>query len=66
MVRDTGAEVDFGYAFVREVVVKWLLFGVVGGFFLSIPTLLDWLWPLWEDENRALHDLIVKSHVVRA
>ena len=66
VVRDTGAEVDFGYAFVREVVVEWLLFGVVGGFFLSIPTLVDWLWPLWEDENRALHDLIMKSHVVRA
>ena len=36
----------------------------IGGFFF-IPTLLDWLWPLWDDENRALHDMLVSSHVVR-
>ena len=28
--------------------------------------LLDDLWPLWEDENKPLHDMIVKTHVVRA
>ena len=65
MVRDTGEPVGFGYAVLRELVVKTLLFGVVGGFFASIPTLLDYLWPLWDDENRALHDMIVKSHVLR-
>jgi uncharacterized RDD family membrane protein YckC len=65
VVRDKGGDVDFGYAFLREVVVEWLLFGVIGGSFV-IPTLLDWLWPLWDDENRALHDMIVSSHVVRA
>jgi uncharacterized RDD family membrane protein YckC len=63
VVRDKGGEVDFGYAFLREVVVEWLLFGVIGGSFF-IPTLLDWLWPLWDDENRALHDMLVSSHVV--
>ena len=65
VVRDKGGEVNFGYAFLREAVVKWLLFGVIGGSFF-IPTLLDWLWPLWDDENRALHDMLVSSHVVRA
>ena len=65
MVRDTGEEVTFGYAILREVVVKYLLFGVVGSFFLSIPTLLDYLWPLWDDENRCLHDMVVKTHVVK-
>ena len=65
VVRDTGEPVGFGYAVLRELVVKTLLFGVVGGFFASIPTLLDYLWPLWDDENRALHDMIVKSHVLR-
>jgi uncharacterized RDD family membrane protein YckC len=39
---------------------------VVGGFLLGIPWLIDVLWPLWDDENRALHDMIVKSHVVRS
>ena len=65
VVHDTGQEVDLGYGFLREVAVKYLLFGVVGGFFASIPTIVDYLWPLWDAENRALHDMIVKSHVVK-
>jgi uncharacterized RDD family membrane protein YckC len=66
VVRDNGEPFDMGSAFVREFVVKYLLFGFVGGFFLSIPTLLDWLWPLWDDENRCLHDMVVSTHVLRA
>ena len=64
VVRDKGGEMDFGFAFLREAVIKWLLFGVIGGFFF-IPPILDWLWPLWDDENRALHDMLASSHVVR-
>jgi uncharacterized RDD family membrane protein YckC len=66
VVRDIGQPFDAGAAFVRELAVKQLLFNFVGGFFFSIPTLLNYLWPLWDDENRALHDMVVKSHVVRA
>ena len=66
VVRDTGQAVDFGYAMLREVVVKYLLFNFIGGFFFSIPTILNYLWPLWDDENRSLCDMIVSSHVVRA
>ena len=29
------------------------------------PASLDVLWPLWDDENRALHDFIVDTRVVR-
>jgi uncharacterized RDD family membrane protein YckC len=66
VVRDTGQTFDLGAAFVRELVVKQLLFNFIGGFFFSIPTLLNVLWPLWDDQNRALHDMIVKTHVVSA
>jgi uncharacterized RDD family membrane protein YckC len=66
VVHDTGEEVTLGYAFLREIVVKYLLFNFIGGFFFSIPTIVNYLWPLWDDENRCLHDMIVKSHVVRA
>jgi uncharacterized RDD family membrane protein YckC len=66
VVRDTGQPVDLGYGMLREVAVKWFLFNFVGGFFFSIPTIVNYLWPLWDDQNRALHDMIVKSHVVRA
>lgn len=65
VVRDNGRQVEFGFAFLREVVVKNLLFNVVGSFLLYIPTLLDYLWPLWDDQNRCLHDMIVSTHVVR-
>jgi uncharacterized RDD family membrane protein YckC len=65
-VRDAGQPFDFGNALLREFVIKGLLFGTVGGWFLGIPTLLDYLWPLWDDENRCLHDMVAKTHVVRA
>jgi uncharacterized RDD family membrane protein YckC len=66
VVRDDGRPYDLGSGVLREFAVKQLLFGVVGSAFAGIPWFVDNLWPLWEDENRALHDLIVKSHVVRA
>jgi uncharacterized RDD family membrane protein YckC len=64
--RDDGQQVDFGFAVLREFVVKYLLFQVIGGIFLGIPWLLDVLWPLWDDNNEALHDKMVKTHVVKA
>jgi uncharacterized RDD family membrane protein YckC len=66
VVRDGGQPFDLGYGFLREFVVKYLLFGVVGSLFLWIPTILDYLWPLWEDQNRCLHDMVVSTHVVAA
>ena len=65
VTRDNGQPFDLGSAMVREVVVKSLLFGVVGSFFAGIPTLVDYLWPLWDDQNRALHDMVVSTHVMR-
>ena len=65
VVRDSGQPVDIGFGFLREFVVKGLLFGFVGSFFFSIPTLIDYLWPLWDDQNRALHDMVVTTHVVK-
>jgi len=66
VVRLDGQPFGWGGALLREFAIKQLLFGMVGGFFLSIPTLLDWLWPLWDDENRALHDMVASTRVVRA
>lgn len=66
VVRLDGQPFGWGGALLRELAIKQLLFGMVGGFFLSIPTLLDWLWPLWDDENRALHDMVASTRVLRA
>jgi uncharacterized RDD family membrane protein YckC len=65
VIRDNGEQIELGFGFLREFVVKNLLFGFVGGFFAGIPTLVDYLWPLWDDENRCLHDMVVSTHVVR-
>jgi uncharacterized RDD family membrane protein YckC len=77
VIRDDGTPFDWGWGFLREVVVKvfalsfasslasfvtfWLL-----GVGAIIPYMLDYLWPLWDDQNRALHDMVVKTHVVEA
>jgi uncharacterized RDD family membrane protein YckC len=65
VVRANGRPVTFGYAMLREVVVKALLFGFLSSLTAGLASLLDVLWPLWDDENRALHDFIVDSRVVR-
>jgi uncharacterized RDD family membrane protein YckC len=66
VVRANGKPVDFGYATLREVVVKWLLFNVVGGSLtFGLAWFIDVLWPLWDEENRALHDMIVDSRVIK-
>ena len=31
-----------------------------------IPWFLNYFWPLWDDQNRALHDMVVSTHVVQA
>ena len=67
VIRPDGRPIEFLYALVREVVVKTFLFAGLGGSItFGLLWLLDCLWPLWDDENRALHDMIVNSRVVRA
>jgi hypothetical protein len=65
-VRDNGEPFTFGPAFVREFLVKFLLFSVFGWISLGIVPLLDHLWPLWDDNNETFHDKMVKTHVLRA
>ncbi len=57
VVRDDGRPVTAAFAAWRDYVVKGVL---------TVCTLgLDLLWPLWERENRTLHDLLLRTHVVR-
>ncbi len=66
IVRHDGRPVDGGGAFVREVLVKALLFEGIGGLAFSIPTLLNYLWPLWDPQDEALHDKLCSTRVVPA
>jgi uncharacterized RDD family membrane protein YckC len=47
------------------VLIKIVIFGIAGSFTAGIAPLLDVLWPLWDEENRALHDFIVSTRVVQ-
>ena len=66
VIRDNGERMSFGWAALREIVVKGFLVGVASSIIPFIPWFLDFFWPLWDDENRALHDMIVSTHVVQA
>jgi uncharacterized RDD family membrane protein YckC len=64
VVRASGRPITFGFAMLREVVVKALLFGIAGAITAGLANLLDYLWPLWDEENRALHDFVVNTRTV--
>ena len=66
VIRADGQPMTFGFAMLREVAVKALLVGVVSSFTFGLASLLDVLWPLWDEENRALHDFIVNTRVIKA
>jgi uncharacterized RDD family membrane protein YckC len=66
VVRNNGQTMGFGWAALREVVVKGLAVGIASSIIPLLPWLLDVLWPLWDDQNRALHDFAVQTHVIRA
>lgn len=66
VVRASGRPIDFGFAMVREVLVKSLLFGVLSSVTFGLASLIDVLWPLWDEEHRALHDFVVGTRSIRA
>jgi uncharacterized RDD family membrane protein YckC len=60
VVRDDGRPVTIKTAFGRDILIKY----VGGNLTFGIGWIVDSLWPLGERENRALHDLAIKTHVV--
>ena len=65
VIRTNGQPISFGFAMLREVIVKTLLVGFIGGITGGFAWLLDVLWPLWDEENRALHDFVVNTRMIR-
>jgi uncharacterized RDD family membrane protein YckC len=65
VIRDTRQPFDWGSAALREIAIKGLLFGIAGSLTAGLAQLLDYLWPLWDDDNQALHDKVASTYVVR-
>jgi uncharacterized RDD family membrane protein YckC len=54
-----GGSIGYGRAFGRYAIT------FVFSLFI-LPLLLDYLWPLWDKKNQALHDKVVGSVVLKA
>jgi uncharacterized RDD family membrane protein YckC len=65
VIRAGGQPMTFGWALLREVVIKALVFGLLSSVTFGLASILDVLWPLWDDENRALHDFVVDTRTVK-
>ena len=66
VVRPGAKRTDFWWSAYREVLVKGILLGIAASLTGGIAYLVDYLWPLFNGQNRALHDYVVDSRVVRA
>ncbi len=66
IVMADGSRMPGGRAFVREALVKNILIEGVGLFTFYILPIVNYLMPLWDDGNEALHDKMCKTRVVVA
>ena len=67
VLRDDGSASDWGYTFLREFVIKFLLVGILSNLTMGAAWLLDYLWPLWDRKMKmqTLHDKLLGTIVVR-
>ncbi len=66
VIRTSGERMDFLWSALREVAIKTFGVAIVATATLYLAFLANYLWPLWDDENRALHDMAASTRVVRA
>ena len=64
-IRDVGRADDVRLALLREVLDQGAALRRRWARHVGLAPLLDVLWPLWDEENRALHDFIVDTRVVQ-
>jgi uncharacterized RDD family membrane protein YckC len=65
VVQAGGAPIGWGRAAMREIVMRVVVIGLIGTLTFGVASLLDVLWPLWDKENRSLHDHGADTWVVR-
>lgn len=66
VVDEDTRPIGYREAFVREWLAKTLLIQVCGVAFTGcLAVVLDYIWPWWEERNRALHDMVASTMVFR-
>ena len=67
VIKENGEPSDWGYTFLREFVVKFLLMGLLSQVTFGIAWLVDYLWPLWDRAKKVqtLHDKLLRTIVVK-
>lgn len=66
VVRTDGRPVTLGTVAIRHWLMKYVVFGIIAVITLYLVTLLKYLWPPWDKESRAFHDMAASTRVVRA
>ncbi len=66
VIRVDGNSVTWAYNFlVRGIVVKGIIIGTIGGLTGGLLFVVNYLWPLWDKEQQALHDKMASTYVVK-
>jgi uncharacterized RDD family membrane protein YckC len=63
VIRNDGQPVTITTVLLREGLVRTIP-SILGGIF-GLVAVIDILWPLWDAENRAIHDFVGKTHLVQ-
>ena len=64
VIRTNGEPSPWGYTFVREFIIQWLLVGIATVLTMGIFSLINYLWPLRDKNRQALHDKMAETLVV--
>lgn len=66
VIRADGEPMRFSDAALRQIVYKSFGLLVASTFIPIFPWILDYLWPTWDEQHRALHDMAADTRVVAA
>jgi uncharacterized RDD family membrane protein YckC len=66
VIRADGKPMRFSDAALRQIIYKSFGTLVAATFVPIFPWLLNYLWPTWDEQHRALHDLAAQTRVVAA
>lgn len=65
VMRVDGEPYGFWWALYRTLLIRELLFGIGAILSGGLLWVVQYLWPLWDPQRRALHDVVARSRVVQ-